>query len=65
MCQTAAYVVEDGAEKLILEDVVSLIPEEGALRLANLFGEEKVIRGRLRRIDLLAHRITIDPPEKP
>jgi predicted RNA-binding protein len=61
MCQTVAYIVEEGKEVAVLQDVVSVVPMEGGIRMVNLFGEEKVIRGRIRQIDLLTHRILIQP----
>ncbi len=59
MCQTTAYVVEDDREVLLLQDVVSIRPENGSLRVVNLFGEEKTVPGRIKQIDLLAHKILI------
>jgi len=59
MCQTVAYLVQGDKEVLVLQDVVSITPEGQTVRLVNLFGEEKVIEGRIRQIDLLSHRITI------
>ena len=60
MCQTVAYVIEEGKEVPVLEDVVSVSPEGGNIRMVNLFGEEKIVPGRIRRIDLLTHRILIE-----
>ncbi len=59
MCQTAAYLLEEGKEVPILQDVVSIVPKEGKIRLASLFGEERVVQGSIQRIDLLTHRILI------
>jgi predicted RNA-binding protein len=59
MCQTTAYAIEGDSEVLLLQDVISIRPENGSLRMANLFGEEKVIPGRIKQIDLLAHKILI------
>ena len=59
MCQTTAYLVEGGQEKPFFEDVVSIEPEEGRLKMVNLFGEEKSVVGRIKQIDLLAHKIVI------
>ncbi len=59
MCQTAVYLVREGKEELVLQDVVHITPEGAMLKLVNLFGEEKVVEGRIRQIDLLSHRITI------
>jgi len=59
MCQTSVYLVHEGKEELVLQDVVNITPEGAMLKLVNLFGEEKVVEGRIRQIDLLSHRITI------
>lgn len=59
MCQTTAYLVEGEKETLVLQDVVSVRPENGMLRITNLFGEEKVVIGRIKQIDMLAHKIVI------
>jgi predicted RNA-binding protein len=59
MCQTTAYLLENGQEKLLMNDVISLIPEEGLVRLVNLFGEELTVAGRIRQMDLLSHKIFI------
>ncbi len=59
MCQTAVYLVHEGKEELVLQDVVNITPEGSTLKLVNLFGEEKVLEGRIRQIDLLSHRIII------
>ena len=47
MCQTVAYVIEEGKEVPVLEDVISVSPEDGCIRMVNLFGEEKVVSGRI------------------
>ena len=59
MCQTTAYVIEDDREVMLFQDVISIRPENGALRMVNLFGEEKIIPGKIKQIDLLAHKILI------
>jgi len=59
MCQTTAYVIEGDSEVLLLQDVISIKPENGALCMVNLFGEEKIVSGSIKQIDLLAHKIII------
>jgi predicted RNA-binding protein len=59
MCQTTAYTIEDGKEVLLLKDVVTVMPEDGKVRIINLFGEEMLVAGRITHIDLLSHRIVI------
>jgi predicted RNA-binding protein len=64
MCQTVAYVLDEGKEVTVLEDVISVLPEKGSVRMTNLFGDEKVVPGRISRIDLLTHRILIDTTKR-
>jgi predicted RNA-binding protein len=59
MCQTTVYLLEDGKETALLQDVVSIMPEAGKIRIVNLFGEEKVVEGKIKYVDLLTHRIVI------
>jgi len=59
MCETSVYVIEGDREVLLLQDVISIRPENGSLRMVNLFGEEKIVPGRIKQIDLLAHKILI------
>ena len=30
MCQTSAYIMRDGQEELVLQDVITVTPERGA-----------------------------------
>ncbi len=59
MCQTVAYLLSDGKEVLLLEDVVSIVPGTDGIRMVNLFGEERTVQGRIKQIDLLTHRVII------
>ena len=40
MCEANAYLVEGDQERLIMESVDKVEPEEGGLRLVNIFGEQ-------------------------
>ena len=60
MCEANAYVEHDGGEELYLESVDVIRPEVGGtLFLRNLFGEQKVFRGRVKEISLLKHKIIL------
>jgi predicted RNA-binding protein len=61
MCQTVAYMVKEGNAITLLQDVVAVTPIGGSLKLTNLFGDELVVAGKICRIDLLSHRILIEP----
>jgi predicted RNA-binding protein len=60
MCEANAYLLKDGREELILEAVDVLENEGDQVRIANIFGEQKVIRGRVRSMSLVNHRILLE-----
>jgi predicted RNA-binding protein len=58
MCEANAYYDRNGEEELILESVDVVEPDEdGRFRLVNLFGEQKIIRGKLKSMNLVDHKI--------
>ena len=59
MCEPAAYVLKNGQEELLLSDVDIIEPEGDSLRLVNIFGEQKVIRADIHRLNLVEHRIIL------
>ncbi len=61
MCQSTAFVLTDGKENEVMRDVALVEPLEGEVRLVDLFGEEKRIKGRIKSINLMEHRIIIEP----
>ncbi|MGA7563140.1 MAG: CooT family nickel-binding protein [Desulfobaccales bacterium] len=59
MCEAAAYVLRNGQEELLLPDVDIIEPEGDGLRLVNIFGEQKVIKGSIERVNLINHKIIL------
>ena len=58
MCEANAYLVKDGEEQLLLESVDLVEPEDpDGFRLVSIFGEQKIIRGRLKGMNLVQHKI--------
>jgi len=60
MCESKVYLVTAGRQELVLEDVTSIRPEGDGYELVTLFGEQKHVRGRLKEIDLLKHRVVLE-----
>jgi predicted RNA-binding protein len=60
MCEANAYLLKDGKEELILEAVDVLENEGNQVRIANIFGEQKLIRGRIRSMSLVNHKILLE-----
>ena len=65
MCETTVYVSDDGEEQKVMEDVVLVQPEDDAYLLVNILGEQKLVQGRIERIDLLKHTIHLSRPQEP
>jgi predicted RNA-binding protein len=57
MCEAKVYVGDDGEARKIMEDVVLIQPEGDAFLLVSLLGEQKLVRGRIERIDFLRHTV--------
>ena len=59
MCESHAYVLRDGREEKLLDDVTFLKPDDGEIVLRNLFGEEVRVKGRLEEIQFMDHKILL------
>ena len=59
MCQSTAFVLSNGKEEVVMRDVALVEPREGEVRLVDLFGEEKLVKGKIIRINLMEHKIII------
>jgi len=59
MCESNAYLVEDGNEKVIMESVDILRPEDDGLYLENIFGERLKIKASIQEMNLVDHRILL------
>jgi predicted RNA-binding protein len=60
MCEASAFFLRDGKEELILESVDLLEPDDGNIRLVNIFGEQKVLSARVKRLSLVDHKIILE-----
>ena len=61
MCEANAYLLKGGKEELILEAVDILEhDEDGKIRLSNIFGEQKVLDAKLKRMSLVNHKIVLE-----
>lgn len=61
MCESNVYVDRDGKEELLMESVDRIIPgEDGSIFLESIFGERKVVKARIREMELVHHRIILE-----
>ncbi len=60
MCEANAYLVKDGKEELIMEAVDVLENDNDQIRVANIFGEQKVLKAKIRSMSLVQHKILLE-----
>jgi predicted RNA-binding protein len=62
MCEANAYILKDGKEELFLESVDIIEPEEASAsyRLVTIYGDQKILKGRIRYMNLVNHKILFE-----
>ena len=61
MCEANVFLIEDGEEKLIMEAVDTIDPEgTDSWRLVGIFGNQTIVKGRIRRMSLVDHTILFE-----
>ena len=62
MCEANAYIYRSGREELLLESVdIVESKEDGSFLLADIFGNQKTIKGKLKVMNLVNHKIVFEP----
>ncbi len=61
MCEANAYILQDDKEELILESVDLVRPQDdNGFLLVDIFGTQKIVRGRLKQMNLVDHKIIFE-----
>jgi predicted RNA-binding protein len=61
MCEANAYILQDDKENLILESVDLVKPQDdGGFLLVDIFGTQKIVRGKLKQMNLVDHKIIFE-----
>ena len=60
MCEAAAFIIRNGKEELVLDSVDLLEPDNGNIRMVNIFGEQKILPARIKRLSLVDHKIILE-----
>jgi predicted RNA-binding protein len=60
MCEAAAFILRNGQEELLLDSVDLLEPDNGNLRLVNIFGEQKIVSAKIKQLSLVNHKIILE-----
>ena len=59
MCEANAYLINGNEEKLVMESVDIVEPEDDGLRLVNIFGEQKFVQAAVYALSLVDHKILL------
>ena len=57
MCEANAYLIESDEQKLIMEAVDTIEPEEDGIRLINIFGEQKFVKAQIYSLSLVENKV--------
>jgi len=60
VCESNVYLLKEGGEELLMESVDVVRPEDGKVYIQNIFGDQKSVKGRIKELRLLDHRILIE-----
>ena len=61
MCEANAYFFRDDKEELILNSVDLVTPQDdGGFLLVDIFGTQKIIKGKLKQMNLVDHKIIFE-----
>ena len=61
MCEANAYIFRGDKEELILESVDLIKPQDdGGYLLVDIFGSQKTIKGKLKQMNLVDHKIIFE-----
>ncbi|MEE4359758.1 MAG: CooT family nickel-binding protein [Desulfococcaceae bacterium] len=64
MCEADAYMVKKDGVQLIMESVDIVEPEEkDRWKLVGIFGDQKIVRGKIIGMNLVNHKIFFEPQE--
>jgi len=61
MCEAHAFILKDGREERILDSVDVVESEGDEIRLTSIFGEQKILKARLKRYDNRQGKILFEP----
>jgi predicted RNA-binding protein len=63
MCEASAYLLKDGQEELFLKEVDIVELDGDKIRLVNIFGEQKIIKAKIKHMSLVNHKILLESKE--
>jgi len=63
MCEAHAYILRNGKEVRLLENVDQVEVEGNEVRMVNIFGEQKILKARIRSYSNTDSKIVLEDAE--
>lgn len=60
MCEAHAYLLKNGKEEKLLENVDELEVEGDNIRMINIFGEQKIVKAKVKRYQNRESKILLE-----
>jgi len=60
MCEANAYLITKDGEQMVMEAVDVVEPEGEGLRLQSIFGDQKILKARIRSLSLVDHKVYLE-----
>ncbi|HHW01500.1 MAG TPA: CooT family nickel-binding protein [Thermoanaerobacterales bacterium] len=60
MCESKVFLLEDGKEKPVMENVIYIEPQDGKVFMYDLLGEQKIVDAVIKEVKLLEHKIILE-----
>jgi predicted RNA-binding protein len=61
MCEAHAFLLNKDMEEMILENVDQVDVEGDEVRLVNIFGEQKIVKARIKSYNAMKNKIVLEP----
>ncbi len=60
MCEADAYILRDNKKELVLKSVDLVKPQDDGYLLVDIYGSQKTVKGRLKKMNLVNHEIIFE-----
>jgi len=60
MCEADAYISRDDKKELVLKSVDLVTPQDDGYLLVDIYGTQKIVKGRLKQMNLVNHEIIFE-----
>jgi len=61
MCEAHAFILNEDGEEMILENVDQVDIDGDEVRMVNIFGEQKIIKARIKSYNGTKNKILLEP----